>query len=444
MGLLCSLPNHSCNPSAAVSAVWDAKAAAVQLRLYATRPLEAGDEVTISYVPSRFPPNLRRLHLTQRYGFACACERCEAAFPGAAAAVTTPGAPAVGAPVPAALTVAVDDTVVYTCKACAAGRVFGGGAACVDCGAAVPPASVGGGGGGGGGASATPPLLCSSPNGDWDRQRKAWLARGSARSLEDVIKGAHTRPRRRRVAPLARSVFVPAAPRRNSNSDFDLPPPPRAARPPPPPPPPPHTPTPPPLSAGADGCPLHPTDPSRLQLATSKLANAMKLPAGEAGSLAARLLPALLAQPRLADSGLLVNCAHLLALGGRTDEARGVYTTAAVRGEAEYGPAHPLPALYRALAAKPPSSAAELGKVEGKRRAGGDWVESAGLGKRVLQRWLEPVSFTAPLRQAPGGQAALGGADAGAMRELERAKQRVLSSAYAPGVDVWGVPVALT
>jgi len=163
----------------------------------------------------------------------------------------------------------------------------------------------------------------------------------------------------------------------------------------------------------------------------------MRLPSGEAGALAAQLLPALLAQPRLADAGLLVNCGHLLALGGRADEARAVYTTAAMRADAEYGASHALPQLYRALAAKPPVSASELGKVEAKRRAAGDWVEGAGLARKTLTRWLEPVSLTAPLQQVPGGGQALGAADAAAMRELERGQIRALKNAYAPGVDVW-------
>lgn len=53
VGFVCSLPNHSCDPSAGVSGVWDAKAGAVQLRLFALRAIPEGGEVTISYMPSR-------------------------------------------------------------------------------------------------------------------------------------------------------------------------------------------------------------------------------------------------------------------------------------------------------------------------------------------------------------------------------------------------------
>jgi len=194
VGLVCSLPNHSCSPSAAVSGVWDAKAGAIQLRLFATRPLEAGDEVTISYVPARLPPDVRRAHLLRNYGFACDCARCEAAFPGAAA-----GAPPGGPLAP----VTIDDTIVYSCKTCASGRVYAGAAACVDCGAPVPAASTSS----GSGAAATV-LLCTGPGGDWDRQRKAWLARADARSLEDVIKGACARPRSSRVCSCARCGWL--------------------------------------------------------------------------------------------------------------------------------------------------------------------------------------------------------------------------------------------
>lgn len=76
VGVLSSLANHSCAPSAAVSGVWDSKVGAVQLRLYATRALEAGEEVTTPYVSGRLPPDMRRLYLANRYGFTCACARC--------------------------------------------------------------------------------------------------------------------------------------------------------------------------------------------------------------------------------------------------------------------------------------------------------------------------------------------------------------------------------
>lgn len=190
--------------------------------------------------------------------------------------------------------------------------------------------------------------------------------------------------------------------------------------------------------AGDGGsCPVHPTDTSRLEEAAKKLNSAMQMEAGEAAKLASQLLEAINAQPRFQDSGLVVNLAHLMAMGGRDEEARAAYTAAAVRAEAEYGSSHALPQLYRSLASKPPYTASELSKAETRRRAGGSWVESCGLSKKTLGRWMDPVRFLAPLRQMPNGQAAMSRQDLEPHIALEKAKVTVIQGAYKPGVDVW-------
>jgi hypothetical protein len=136
VGVTASLANHSCEPTAAVDGVWDAKAGAVVLRIYSLtdipegascvvecgcgcarrrtharsgsgsvwgqpwltphlslcpprprarrrfhpipRPHPAGGEVTISYTPPRLPRDMRVTQLAGRYGFTCACRRCAA------------------------------------------------------------------------------------------------------------------------------------------------------------------------------------------------------------------------------------------------------------------------------------------------------------------------------------------------------------------------------
>lgn len=122
---------------------------------------------------------MRRVILQQRYGFTCACARCEAAFPGQCAGV--PATPGVSVKPPPTV---VEDAVIFRCTSCEGGRVFMGAAACADCGAPVPVSSVPGVGG-----SPATPGPASAPMADWDRARRAWLARESSKSLKEVVMG---------------------------------------------------------------------------------------------------------------------------------------------------------------------------------------------------------------------------------------------------------------
>ncbi|KIY45454.1 SET domain-containing protein [Fistulina hepatica ATCC 64428] len=64
--------NHSCAPNARVQ--WDY--ASFELSVIATRTINEGDEVTISYVDPRFPREARRQQLKETYGFDCQCDHC--------------------------------------------------------------------------------------------------------------------------------------------------------------------------------------------------------------------------------------------------------------------------------------------------------------------------------------------------------------------------------
>ncbi len=65
-----SCANHSCEPCAAVAWRGDGR-----VQLTALRDIDAGDEVTISYIDERQPLEARRKEL-QDYGFVCRCTRC--------------------------------------------------------------------------------------------------------------------------------------------------------------------------------------------------------------------------------------------------------------------------------------------------------------------------------------------------------------------------------
>ena len=70
--------NHSCCPNAALD---------VENRIVrCIQPIEAGEEITISYIPQLYwPRDLRQEGLKERYFFGCKCDRCEAGKDGAAA-----------------------------------------------------------------------------------------------------------------------------------------------------------------------------------------------------------------------------------------------------------------------------------------------------------------------------------------------------------------------
>lgn len=69
---LASLANHCCEPSADVVI---ARGGALALR--ARTPLQAGQEVTITYLDSSLPYAFRARRLQLGYGFTCKCARCQ-------------------------------------------------------------------------------------------------------------------------------------------------------------------------------------------------------------------------------------------------------------------------------------------------------------------------------------------------------------------------------
>jgi hypothetical protein len=68
-----SLANHSCDPNA--DAAWPLGNA--RLRLTARRDVQAGEQVTISYIDASLEVEERRALLKHSYGFDCSCARCE-------------------------------------------------------------------------------------------------------------------------------------------------------------------------------------------------------------------------------------------------------------------------------------------------------------------------------------------------------------------------------
>ncbi|KAJ7463303.1 hypothetical protein FB451DRAFT_1043390 [Mycena latifolia] len=64
--------NHSCAPNAKWH--WDAPSLSLSLR--ALRPIPAGHEITVSYVPPTAPRAVRRAQLKAAYSFACRCPAC--------------------------------------------------------------------------------------------------------------------------------------------------------------------------------------------------------------------------------------------------------------------------------------------------------------------------------------------------------------------------------
>jgi hypothetical protein len=113
-----AMVNHDCNPCARTFQEGEAAegggGGGEQPRrrvLEARRDIAAGEEVTISYVPTTWVKPARAARLAASWGFACACARCAAGH---------------------------DDSLAARCAACGGkGRVFDGAAACADCGAAA-------------------------------------------------------------------------------------------------------------------------------------------------------------------------------------------------------------------------------------------------------------------------------------------------------------------
>ena len=76
-----ALLNHSCEPNCAVR--FDLADGAL-LEARTTKPVAAGDELTIAYIDLRLRREARRAKLLREYAFECTCARCEAEAPRAA------------------------------------------------------------------------------------------------------------------------------------------------------------------------------------------------------------------------------------------------------------------------------------------------------------------------------------------------------------------------
>jgi hypothetical protein len=103
-----AMVNHDCNPNART--FQEGGGGSLPRRvLEARRDIAAGEEVTISYLPTTWVKPARAARLAAVWGFACACGRCATAH---------------------------DDSLAARCGACGgAGRVFDGARLCADCGA---------------------------------------------------------------------------------------------------------------------------------------------------------------------------------------------------------------------------------------------------------------------------------------------------------------------
>lgn len=76
LGLLASLMEHSCSPSASADVGSAAEGSVVTLRT--TRVVRTGEALSIAYVARDAPVDERRRQLRLQHGFVCACERCVA------------------------------------------------------------------------------------------------------------------------------------------------------------------------------------------------------------------------------------------------------------------------------------------------------------------------------------------------------------------------------
>ena len=64
--------NHSCDPNACQSFHEESKA----LSIRATKDIQPGEEITITYIDIGKPTSWRRRELRETYGFVCMCSRC--------------------------------------------------------------------------------------------------------------------------------------------------------------------------------------------------------------------------------------------------------------------------------------------------------------------------------------------------------------------------------
>lgn len=74
LGLLASMMEHSCSPSARTDVSSEESGSVVTLRT--KRPVKAGESLSISYVMQDAPVHERRRQLRLQHGFVCTCERC--------------------------------------------------------------------------------------------------------------------------------------------------------------------------------------------------------------------------------------------------------------------------------------------------------------------------------------------------------------------------------
>ena len=79
LGLLSSMMNHECCPSA-VTHISGAEDGSL-ISLYTVRELRAGDPISISYVGAYQPTLTRRALLEKQHGFVCNCARCTKGIP---------------------------------------------------------------------------------------------------------------------------------------------------------------------------------------------------------------------------------------------------------------------------------------------------------------------------------------------------------------------------
>lgn len=74
LGLLSSMMEHSCEPTASVEIAPETEDSLISLRTL--RPVPAGSPLSIAYVPTDWPRAERRRVLRVQYGFLCQCPRC--------------------------------------------------------------------------------------------------------------------------------------------------------------------------------------------------------------------------------------------------------------------------------------------------------------------------------------------------------------------------------
>lgn len=74
LGLLASMMEHSCKPSAAVSIAPVSEGSVITLRT--KRDVYAGEKLSICYVDFDAPVDERRRQLEFQHNFLCQCERC--------------------------------------------------------------------------------------------------------------------------------------------------------------------------------------------------------------------------------------------------------------------------------------------------------------------------------------------------------------------------------